>query len=255
MALGKYTRVDNRRSSSSYCSTVSIVIFVGLCLVGVWMMTSSSVVPVQNVDAPQENKNEVKGGVSEKDLGNTPQFEDNPGDLPEDATKGDINVNSESNSNSQKVQDEEKPERSRRKSLKRSRRKSLKRSQRKSLKRSQRKSLKRSQRKSLIQMTIQSQMMDRILKQKMEKEKQILRKLKQISRKLKQIRKKQIQMAGRQKRMVVRKVLMDKVILKRALMRKNLTWMRANRNLIQMRVRRNQRTLIKQRKKKRWMVR
>ncbi|XP_059431927.1 probable methyltransferase PMT26 [Corylus avellana] len=110
MALGKYTRVDNRRSSSSYCSTVSIVIFVGLCLVGVWMMTSSSVVPVQNVDVPQENKNEVKGGVSEKDVGNTPQFEDNPGDLPEDATKGDINVNSESNSNSQKVQDEEKLE-------------------------------------------------------------------------------------------------------------------------------------------------
>lgn len=106
MALGKYSRIDNRRSASSYCSTVSIVIFVGLCLVGVWMMTSSSVVPVQNVDVPQENKNEVKGRVSESYGGNTPQFEDNPGDLPEDATKGDVNVNSESNSNSQKVQDE-----------------------------------------------------------------------------------------------------------------------------------------------------
>lgn len=110
MALGKYTRVDNRRSSSSsYCSMVSIVIFVALCLVGVWMMTSSSVVPVQNVDVPEENKDEVKEQVSESNGGNTRQFEDNPGDLPEDATKGDINVNPESSSNTEETQ-EEKPE-------------------------------------------------------------------------------------------------------------------------------------------------
>ncbi|KAJ7945216.1 S-adenosyl-L-methionine-dependent methyltransferases superfamily protein [Quillaja saponaria] len=60
MALGKYARVDGRRSSSSYCSTLTIVVFVALCLVGVWMMISSSGVPDQNVDVPQENKNEVK---------------------------------------------------------------------------------------------------------------------------------------------------------------------------------------------------
>ncbi|PKI34157.1 hypothetical protein CRG98_045436, partial [Punica granatum] len=128
MALGKYSRVDNRRPSSSYCSTVTIVVFVALCLVGVWMMTSSSVVPVQNVDVPQEKKDEVKEQMpekvneevaknevteqasdnketekvneeaaknevteqaSDKETGNTGQFEDNPGDLPEDATKGD----------------------------------------------------------------------------------------------------------------------------------------------------------------------
>lgn len=118
MALGKYTRVDNRRSSSSYCSTVTIVVFVALCLVGVWMMTSSSVVPVQNVDVSPENKSEVKAQESKTEVseqvsennennvnnesnagnesneGNTRQFEDNPGDLPEDATKeGDSNVN------------------------------------------------------------------------------------------------------------------------------------------------------------------
>jgi len=110
MALGKYSRVDNRRSSSSsYCSTVTIVVFVGLCLVGVWMMTSSSVVPVQNVDVPQENKNEVSEPVNKSNEGNTKQFEDNPGDLPEDATKGDSTVNSENSSNSQETQ-EEKPE-------------------------------------------------------------------------------------------------------------------------------------------------
>lgn len=119
MALGKYSRVDGRKSSS-YCSTVTLVVFVALCLVGVWMMTSSSVVPVQNVEvSSQENKNEVKERLREStesteentssesngsNESNTKQFEDNPGDLPEDATKGDGIANSaeeENNSNSQ----------------------------------------------------------------------------------------------------------------------------------------------------------
>ena len=70
---------------------MTIVLFVGLCLVGVWMMTSSSVVPVQHVDEPaQEKKTEVKQEVVEtNNESNTQQFEDNQGDLPEDATKGD----------------------------------------------------------------------------------------------------------------------------------------------------------------------
>ncbi|KAI9108262.1 hypothetical protein K1719_020745 [Acacia pycnantha] len=98
MALGRYSRLGNKRSSSSYWSTVTFVMFVGLCLVGVWMMTSSSVFPVQNMDVSQENKNDIKeqdvkeqsglkDQVSESNDGNTWQFEDNPGDLPEDATK------------------------------------------------------------------------------------------------------------------------------------------------------------------------
>ncbi|PSS26616.1 Methyltransferase [Actinidia chinensis var. chinensis] len=109
MALGKYSRVDGRKSSSSYCSTVSIVVFVALCLVGVWMMTSSSVVPVQNVDvSTQQNKNDLKEPVSkskpsnDNNENNLKQFEDNPGDLPDDATKGDNNVTvaQEENNNS-----------------------------------------------------------------------------------------------------------------------------------------------------------
>ncbi|CAA2999810.1 probable methyltransferase PMT26 [Olea europaea subsp. europaea] len=118
MALGKYSRVDGRKSSSGYCSNITIVVFVALCLVGVWMMTSSSVVPVQNSDVSREKKNEVRTHVSESnedndnnatsnesrsnasddgsssDDGKTKQFEDNPGDLPEDATKGDSNASS-----------------------------------------------------------------------------------------------------------------------------------------------------------------
>ncbi|KAL7141945.1 hypothetical protein ABFS83_08G089400 [Erythranthe nasuta] len=115
MALGKYSRVDGRKSSSGYCSTVTIVVFVALCLVGVWMMTSSTVVPVQPSDVSQENKNELKTDVTETNAenqndatnnednsnanednseGKQKQFEDNPGDLPDDATKGDNNVGS-----------------------------------------------------------------------------------------------------------------------------------------------------------------
>lgn len=117
MALGKYSRVDGRKSSSGYCSTVTIVVFVALCLVGVWMMTSTSVVPGQTTDVSQQNKNEEKTTVTEisaenkndatsneetnpasedngsNDEGKQKQFEDNPGDLPDDATKGDSNVN------------------------------------------------------------------------------------------------------------------------------------------------------------------
>lgn len=116
MALGKYSRVDGRKSSSGYCSTVTIVVFVALCLVGVWMMTSSSVVPGQTTDVSQQNRNEEKTTVTEisaenkndatsneetnpasedngsNDEGKQKQFEDNPGDLPDDATKGDTNV-------------------------------------------------------------------------------------------------------------------------------------------------------------------
>ncbi|KAL3630149.1 hypothetical protein CASFOL_023133 [Castilleja foliolosa] len=112
MAIGKYSRVDGRKSSSGYCSTVTIVVFVALCLVGVWMMTSSSVVPVQTSDVSQESKNEVTTSVVENvdsknedsshteddnnptEEGKQKQFEDNPGDLPEEATKGDNNVSS-----------------------------------------------------------------------------------------------------------------------------------------------------------------
>ncbi|XP_044478517.1 probable methyltransferase PMT26 [Mangifera indica] len=102
MALGKYSRIDNRRSSSSYWPTVTVVVFVALCLVGVWMMTSSSVAPVQNVDVPaQEKKSKVKEQVVESNESNTQQFEDNTGDLPEDVTKGDSSVQKENNGNTQ----------------------------------------------------------------------------------------------------------------------------------------------------------
>ncbi|KAK1351413.1 putative methyltransferase PMT26 [Heracleum sosnowskyi] len=108
MALGKYSRVDGRKSTN-YCSSITFVVFVGVCLVGVWMMTSSSMVPVKDVvDTSEKSESEVKmTQVSKTDERNEDessgesnannenqgkQFEDNPGDLPEDATKGDNSV-------------------------------------------------------------------------------------------------------------------------------------------------------------------
>ncbi|KAK7247591.1 hypothetical protein RIF29_42476 [Crotalaria pallida] len=101
MATAKYTRIDNnkRPSSSSYWSTVTIVVFVALCLVGVWMMTSFSIVPVNEDVASETNKNtevkeqsDVKQPVTDTNDAKTRQFEDNAGDLPEDATKGENSV-------------------------------------------------------------------------------------------------------------------------------------------------------------------
>ncbi|RRT83436.1 hypothetical protein B296_00002212 [Ensete ventricosum] len=47
MAFGRSSRTDTRRTSSSYCSTTTLVIFVALCLVGAWMMTSSTMAPAE----------------------------------------------------------------------------------------------------------------------------------------------------------------------------------------------------------------
>nr|CAD1818213.1 unnamed protein product [Ananas comosus var. bracteatus] len=63
MAFGKSTRMDGRRSSS-YCSTTTIVVFVALCLVGVWMMTSSTVVPIEM--SSSDRKDQVSGTDSSR---------------------------------------------------------------------------------------------------------------------------------------------------------------------------------------------
>lgn len=122
MAPGKHSKNDGRKSTNNYCSTVTLVAFVALCLVGVWMMTSSSVVPLQNLDTTHKNTNEVRTIETKTydtdvnkddntknteetvipDKTDSKQFEDNPGDLPEDATKGDNN-----NGNSQQDKKED----------------------------------------------------------------------------------------------------------------------------------------------------
>ncbi|KAE8100508.1 hypothetical protein FH972_018403 [Carpinus fangiana] len=91
MAQGKYSRGDGRKSSS-YCSTVSIVVFVVFCLVGIWTFMSS-MVPVQNSDLTSEEpvsqvKQMVTGNDSRQDIS---------GGLLEDPTNGDGNTRNDQN--------------------------------------------------------------------------------------------------------------------------------------------------------------
>ncbi|GJS91738.1 probable methyltransferase PMT26 [Tanacetum coccineum] len=129
MALGKHSRVDGRKPSSNYCSTVTLVAFIALCLVGVWMMPSS-VVPFQILDTTTHgNKNDVKiieNGIkvindssneendhttTTKDT-NSKQFEDNAGDLTEEAIK-EVNSDAEKKENNKnKVEESENGSRS-----------------------------------------------------------------------------------------------------------------------------------------------
>ncbi|CAA7034870.1 unnamed protein product [Microthlaspi erraticum] len=94
MAQPRYTRIDNnRRPSSNYCSTVTVVVFVALCLVGIWMMTSSSssVGPAENVDVVSlENKDGIKKqSTPPAEEGNDQKVEDASGDTPSEEKKGD----------------------------------------------------------------------------------------------------------------------------------------------------------------------
>ncbi|KAH9327699.1 hypothetical protein KI387_007877 [Taxus chinensis] len=86
MAFGKNARKE--KHSFSCFSTTTIVVFVAFCLIGVWMMMSSSVVPAQRVTLPVMSTNtEVKEKSNDSQT-----FEDGPGDVPDDVTIGhDIN--------------------------------------------------------------------------------------------------------------------------------------------------------------------
>ncbi|KAL9257752.1 putative methyltransferase PMT26 [Drosera capensis] len=106
MAQAKYTRIDGRKSSSNFCSTATIIVFVALCLVGVWMLTSSSVSPVENSDLPVETqKSDAKDEVKDPSASSGKQFEDSTGDLPDDAT----NVGSKESSSQEETRNDNPP--------------------------------------------------------------------------------------------------------------------------------------------------
>ncbi|KAJ6803210.1 putative methyltransferase PMT26 [Iris pallida] len=102
MAMGKGPRMD-KRSSTAYCSTVTLVVFVALCLLGVWMMTSSTGVPVER------SKSESKEQVSATD---STTFEDNSGDATDENTTSsseDKNVPEKTTESSVETTQEENP--------------------------------------------------------------------------------------------------------------------------------------------------
>ncbi|XP_041021047.1 probable methyltransferase PMT27 isoform X1 [Juglans microcarpa x Juglans regia] len=94
MALGKSrnSKRSSSSSSSSYGSTITMVVFLGLCVLAIWMLTSNSVTPPQNASdniatstSTQEDESTTRSDVKK----DSSAFEDNPGDLPDDAIKSD----------------------------------------------------------------------------------------------------------------------------------------------------------------------
>ncbi|KAK9265960.1 hypothetical protein L1049_003484 [Liquidambar formosana] len=98
MAIGK-PRNNKRSSSTSYASTISTVVFIALCVLGVWILTSNSIMPPQTTTrgtttTTTTNTNTYSSSADTRvaksnDRKDPPAFEDNPGELPDDAIKSD----------------------------------------------------------------------------------------------------------------------------------------------------------------------
>ncbi|CAH9146964.1 unnamed protein product [Cuscuta epithymum] len=105
MALGKVRTTGGRRTSNSSCSsTVTPIAFVALCILGVWLLSSTSVVPPRTTtrESVTTATNAAAGVASSllSSVTNTiskspPAFEDHPGELPEDAIKSTDHDNEE----------------------------------------------------------------------------------------------------------------------------------------------------------------
>nr|CAD1842044.1 unnamed protein product [Ananas comosus var. bracteatus] len=94
MALfGRSPRMDGRRSSS-YCSTATFVVFIALCLIGLWMMTTSTVIPVDM--SSSKNKSDMKSEIAEMDS-NT--VEDRSIDTSSNPVQGDADRNANDSPN------------------------------------------------------------------------------------------------------------------------------------------------------------
>ncbi|KAJ0097458.1 hypothetical protein Patl1_28993 [Pistacia atlantica] len=101
MALGN--KRGPKRSSSSTASTITTLVFIALCVIGVWMLTTNSFTPPQTTtrtatattsktfsEDPDTNKYD--------DRKDQTVFEDNPGLLPNDAIQSDDQNGREDNS-------------------------------------------------------------------------------------------------------------------------------------------------------------
>lgn len=83
MATGKH-RTTKRSPGGSYTSTISTVVFMCIFILGVWMLTSNSYA------SSNKSTTRISQSVSIRKIPiDPPAFEDNPGDLPEDAIQPD----------------------------------------------------------------------------------------------------------------------------------------------------------------------
>ncbi|KAJ6413191.1 hypothetical protein OIU84_006068 [Salix udensis] len=103
-------------SSSSYTSTITTVAFIALCVVGVWMLNSNSKVAPQTTNHATKSTTNIAADVgvsSSTEVENTessskkdaPIYEDNPGDLPDDAIKSDEPKTSNDSDNKEESKD------------------------------------------------------------------------------------------------------------------------------------------------------
>ncbi|KAM3285773.1 putative methyltransferase PMT27 isoform X1 [Capsicum chacoense] len=108
-------RLGRRPSSSSYSSTISTIIFLSLCVLGVWLLTSTSIIPTKSTSRTSSDSSTSSSIAStimnahktisddaqktQKESAKTPPvFKDSQGDLPDDALKtGDTNRPQETN--------------------------------------------------------------------------------------------------------------------------------------------------------------
>jgi hypothetical protein len=101
MAFSRGGKMDGRRPSSSpssFCTTTTVVVFVALCLVGAWMMTSSTIFPL---DMVSNKKSEVRKQPPPLNFGTSEEaasvhageghekFEDTDSTIPEQPTNKD----------------------------------------------------------------------------------------------------------------------------------------------------------------------
>ncbi|KAF8050527.1 hypothetical protein N665_1946s0006 [Sinapis alba] len=116
MAFGK-GRANKRSSSTSYASTITMVVFVALCVIGVWMLSSNSIISPQitqantrtvisetertDVSASSNGNDEPEPTRQESD--EHPTFEDNPGKLPDDAIKSEYEQQKSAKEKSEKT--------------------------------------------------------------------------------------------------------------------------------------------------------
>ncbi|KAK9062028.1 hypothetical protein SSX86_019212 [Deinandra increscens subsp. villosa] len=83
MATGKH-RTTKRSPGGSYASTISTVVFVCIFILGAWMLTSNSYA------SSNKSTTRISQNYSFRKIPlDPPAFEDNPGDLPEDAIQPD----------------------------------------------------------------------------------------------------------------------------------------------------------------------
>ncbi|KAK2990455.1 hypothetical protein RJ640_011203 [Escallonia rubra] len=96
MAPGK-ARHNKRSSGNSHASTVTTVVFVALCILGLWLLTPSSFISSPRTttrtttNTPAARSSSSIGSLKPRLTSKIPApvFEDNPGDLPDDAIKSD----------------------------------------------------------------------------------------------------------------------------------------------------------------------